>query len=234
MTTHTVWRDCRRDQNRLNQPAAVNPNRPLTRTVSRILLAGDFRGPDFSKLPQFFPQRPTQIGHVLDPRYTAVVYPLQHLLRTELLFAQIQKVLFHLHPGQAHQVDFALLQQRWQKFEFDLTTVAYQGTHSPGQEYADIFGSKAADIEDSGNMSGMKNAAVDALIASMVGAKTKADFLPACRALERVVAHSHVLIPQWTAGTHRIAYSAKRLAKPKEMPPYAAGEAWAIDTWWAK
>ena len=131
-------------------------------------------------------------------------------------------------------VDFALLQQRWQKFEFDLTTVAYQGTHSPGQEYADIFGSKAADIEDSGNMSGIKSPAVDSLIASMTNAKTKAEFLPACRTLERVIAHSHVLIPQWTAGTHRIVYNAWRLEKPKDMPPYATGEAWAIDTWWAK
>ncbi len=131
-------------------------------------------------------------------------------------------------------VDFALLQQRWQKFEFDLTTVAYQGTHSPGQEYADIFGSKAADTEDSGNMSGIKNPAVDELISRMTGAKTKADFLPACRALERVIAHSHVLIPQWTAGTHRIVYNARRLDKPKDMPPYSPGEAWAIDTWWSK
>ncbi len=131
-------------------------------------------------------------------------------------------------------VDFALLQQRWQKFDFDLTTVAYPGTHSPGQEYADIFGSKAADTEDSGNMTGTKNPAVDSLINSMVGAKTKAEFLPACRALERAIAHSHVLIPQWTAGTHRIVYNAWRLEKPKDMPPYSPGEAWAIDTWWAK
>ena len=131
-------------------------------------------------------------------------------------------------------VDFALLQQRWQKFEFDLTTVAYPGTHSPGQEYADIFGSKAADVEDSGNMSGIKSPAVDSLINSMTNAKTKAEFLPACRALERVIAHSHVLIPQWTAGTHRIVYNAWRLEKPKGMPPYSPGEAWAIDTWWAK
>ncbi len=43
-----------------------------------------------------------------------------------------------------------------------------------------------------------------------------------------------MLIPQWTAGTHRIAYNAWRLAKPAEMPPYAAGEGWAIDTWWAR
>ena len=131
-------------------------------------------------------------------------------------------------------VDFALYQQRLQKFEFDISSLAYQGTHSPGQEYADIFGSKAADIEDSGNLSGIKSPAIDALIVRMTGAKSKAELQPACRALERVVAHSHLLIPQWTAGTHRIAYNAWRLARPDNMPPYAAGESWAIDTWWAK
>ena len=131
-------------------------------------------------------------------------------------------------------VDFALYQQRLQKFEFDITSLAYPGTHSPGQEYADIFGSKAADIEDSGNLSGVKSPAIDVLITRMTGAKTRAELLPACRALERVVSHGYLLIPQWTAGTHRIAYNAWRLARPPEMPPYAQGESWAIDTWWAK
>ena len=131
-------------------------------------------------------------------------------------------------------VDFALYQQRLQKFEFDITTLAYPGTHSPGQEYADMFGSKAADVEDSGNLSGIKNPAVDALIASMTGAKTKAELIPACRALERAVTHSHVLLPQYTASTHRMVYNAHRLEKPRDMPAYAPGEAWAIDTWWRK
>ena len=131
-------------------------------------------------------------------------------------------------------VDFALYQQRLQKFEFDITSLAYQGTHSPGQEYADIFGSRAADIEDSGNLSGVKSPALDTLVQRMTGARSKAELLPACRALDRVVSHSHLMIPQWTAGTHRIAYNAWRLAKPAEMPPYAAGEGWAIDTWWAR
>ncbi|MEO6623381.1 MAG: extracellular solute-binding protein, partial [Burkholderiaceae bacterium] len=131
-------------------------------------------------------------------------------------------------------VDFALYQQRLQKFEFDVTSLAYQGTHSPGQEYADIFGSKAADIEDSGNLSGVKSPAIDALVTGMTSAKTKAELLPACRALERVVSHMHLMVPQWTAGTHRIAYDASRLARPEVMPPYAQGESWAIDTWWAK
>jgi microcin C transport system substrate-binding protein len=131
-------------------------------------------------------------------------------------------------------VDFALYQQRLQKFEFDITSLAYGGTHNPGQEYADLFGSKAADQEDSGNMSGTKSPAVDALIAAMTRATSKADLLPACRALERVIAHSHVLIPQWSALTHRFVFNSWRLDQPSTMPPYAQGEGWAIDTWWAK
>ena len=131
-------------------------------------------------------------------------------------------------------VDFALYQQRLQKFEFEITSMAYQGTHTPGQEYADLFGSKAADTEDSGNHAGVKSPAVDAMVARMTGARTKAELLPACRSLERIIAHSHYLIPQWTAGTHRIAYNARRLALPTAMPPYAQSEGWAIDTWWSK
>ena len=132
-------------------------------------------------------------------------------------------------------VDFALYQQRMDKFDFDMISLAYQGTHNPGQEFADMFGSKAAGVEGSGNYPGLQNPAVDALIARMTSARTQEELLPACRALERVIAHSHVLIPQWTAGTHRMAYSAKRLAKPEGgMPPYAQGEGWVMDTWWSK
>jgi len=132
-------------------------------------------------------------------------------------------------------VDFALYQQRMDKFDFDMISLAYQGTHNPGQEFADMFGTKAAGVEGSGNYPGLQNPAVDALITRMTSARTKEELLPACRALERVIAHSHVLIPQWTAGTHRMAYSAQRLAKPEgDMPPYAQGEGWVMDTWWSK
>ena len=131
-------------------------------------------------------------------------------------------------------VDFALFQQRIQTFDFDLMSIAFQGTHNPGQEYADMFGSEAAKTPDSGNYAGVSSPAVDDLIARMVGAKTKAELLPACRALERVITHSHYLIPQWTAGTHRMAYNQRRLARPDVVPPYFQGEAWAIDTWWSR
>lgn len=131
-------------------------------------------------------------------------------------------------------VDFALYQQRLDKFDFEITSIAYGGTNNPGQEFADMFGSKAAVTEDSGNFVGAASPAIDAIIQLMTAAKSKTDLLPACRALDRVIAHSHYLIPQWTAGTHRIAYNQRRLAQPGSMPPYAPGERWVIDTWWAR
>ena len=130
-------------------------------------------------------------------------------------------------------VDFALYQQRLREFDFDVITLAFQGTHNPGAEYADLFGSAAAATPDSGNFSGTASPAVDSLITAMVQANNKTDFLAACRALDRAISHSHVLIPQWFGPSHRLAYNAWRLERPSQMPSYAAGEDWAIATWWA-
>ncbi|MCX7659114.1 extracellular solute-binding protein [Caldimonas sp.] len=131
-------------------------------------------------------------------------------------------------------VDFALFQQRLREFDFDITTIAFQGTHNPGSEYADLFGSQAARTPDSGNLAGVSHPAVDALIDRMSAARTQAELLPACRALDRVIAYGHYLIPQWTAPTHRIAYNQWRLARPQTVPPYIQGEDWVMFTWWAK
>jgi microcin C transport system substrate-binding protein len=131
-------------------------------------------------------------------------------------------------------VDFALYQQRLDKFEFDITTINFPGTHNPGQQLADVFGSKAADTESSGNYMGVKSPAVDALVDAMVSAKSKAELLPACRALDRVIMHSHYLVPQWTLTAHRLAYNQQRLAFKPPMPSYAGAEEWVMFTWWAK
>ncbi|EWS58749.1 nickel ABC transporter, nickel/metallophore periplasmic binding protein [Hydrogenophaga sp. T4] len=84
-------------------------------------------------------------------------------------------------------VDFALYQQRLRGFDFDIISIAYGGTPNPGAEYADLFGSQAAKTEDSGNFAGVSSPAVDALLARMVNARIKPDFLAACRALDRVI-----------------------------------------------
>jgi microcin C transport system substrate-binding protein len=131
-------------------------------------------------------------------------------------------------------VDFALYQQRLDKFEFDVTTINFPGTFNPGQQLADVFGSKAADTEGSGNYSGIKDPAVDALVAAAAGAKSKAELLPACRALDRVIMHNHYLVPQWSLSAHRMAYNSWRLAFKEPMPPYAPAEEWVMFYWWSK
>lgn len=131
-------------------------------------------------------------------------------------------------------VDYALYQQRVDRFEYEMISIAFPGTNNPGQEYVEIFGSKAADTPSSGNFAGVKSPAVDALLRRMTSSRTKAELLPACHALERVIAHSHYLIPQWTVNEHRMAYNATRLDKPASMPPYTQAETWAMSTWWAR
>jgi len=131
-------------------------------------------------------------------------------------------------------VDYALYEQRVRKFDFDIISIAYQGTNNPGQELADLFGSKAVDQEDSGNFPGVKSPAVDAFIRAIVSAPTQEALLPACHALERAIAHGHYLIPQWSGGAHRMAYNAWRLAVPGVLPPYSTGEEWVLQTWWSK
>lgn len=133
-------------------------------------------------------------------------------------------------------VDFALYQQRLRSFDFDITTINFPGTHNPGQDYADIFGSRAARTEDSGNYAGVASPAIDGVIEAMVGARTRTDMLVACRALDRLVSHGHYLIPQWYAPTHRMVYDTTRLAMPAgAMPPYVSTpETWVADTWWSR
>ena len=130
--------------------------------------------------------------------------------------------------------DFALYQQRLDKFDFDIISLNVPGTHNPGQEYAEFFGSANVDQEGGSNYTGVKSAAVDAMVAAMSSAKSEEQLLPACHALERILVAGHYLIPQWYSAAHRMVYDAWRLRMPAQIPPYSPGEGWAIYTWWAQ
>ncbi len=136
------------------------------------------------------------------------------------------------------EVDFALNQERMRTFKFEMTGVSFPGTHFPGSEYADLLGTHAADTEDSGNLAGIKSPAVDALIRQISGAENRDAFLDACRALDRVVAHGHYMVPAWTSSESRVAYSQWKLQRPAVVPahppegvPYMT---WPMTTWWAR
>ncbi len=143
----------------------------------------------------------------------------------------LEKLGIQLKP---RMVDYALYQQRLDKYDFDVVTLNVPGTTNPGQEYMDLFGSAAADQEGGFNFVGVKSRAVDAMIQAMVSAKTEDEMLAGCRALERIIVHGHYLIPQWTSAKYRVVYNAWRMDFPLPMPKYATGEPWAISVWWAK
>ena len=128
-------------------------------------------------------------------------------------------------------VDFALIQKRYDAFDFDVTIMRYPGTQVPGVEQVSRFGSRSADEQGSDNMGGLKSPAVDAILNALVHAQTKDELVDAAHALDRVLMHGYYLIPQWFSTTHRIAYK-RDLHYPQTLPLYYSAEDWIVSTWW--
>jgi microcin C transport system substrate-binding protein len=136
--------------------------------------------------------------------------------------------------GEYRRADFALIRKRLDVFDFDLFTVRIPGSEAPGSELLDRFGSESADIEGSSNLMGIRNPAIDALVNLAVASRTRPELVARLRALDRVLRHSHFVVPQWYSSTFRIAYRAGKFEQPKAMPQYYQPEDWVISTWWKK
>jgi len=76
---------------------------------------------------------------------------------------------------------------------------------SPGNEQAFYWGSAAADQPGTRNYMGVKSPAVDAMIAALLKAEDRGDFVAAVRGLDRVLISGFYVIPlfylpaQWVA-----------------------------------
>lgn len=127
--------------------------------------------------------------------------------------------------------DYALLQKRLEEFDFDMTVIRLPAVESPGKEFMDIFGSAAADQQGSSNFWGLKDPAVDRLLAALVAAKTRKELVAASRALDRVLLNKYIVVPQWYSTTHRVAYR-RRFGMPAKLPPYYQANPYVISTWW--
>jgi len=130
-------------------------------------------------------------------------------------------------------IDFALLQKRMDVFDFDIISNRTVGSEAPGTELLERFGSKAADTEGSGNVIGIQNAAVDALLDKAIGAQTRPQLVAALRALDRVLRHGHYVVPHWYGAVHRVAWRAGKFGHPQVMPLYYQPEAWVTSVWWS-
>jgi microcin C transport system substrate-binding protein len=126
--------------------------------------------------------------------------------------------------------DFALHQKRMDEYDFDMTTIRFADSQSPGNELWDRFGSQAAKEKGSDNVIGVQSPVVDALVDAIVKAQTRDELRAATRALDRVLWNSYYIIPQWYNPTHRIAYR-KEMRYP-EPPLYYTAESWILLNWW--
>lgn len=127
--------------------------------------------------------------------------------------------------------DYALVQKRMEEFDFDMTSVRFGDTNSPGNEMFDMFSSKAADEKGSNNAWGLKDPVVDKLVANLVAAESRKELVAAARALDRVLMHKYIVVPHWFSSTHRVAYR-NRFGMPAKLPLYYAADPYVISMWW--
>ena len=130
-------------------------------------------------------------------------------------------------------IDFALLQKRMDVFDFDVVSNRTVGSEAPGTELLERFGSKSADAEGSGNVLGLKDPAVDALLDKVVSATTRPQLVASLRALDRVLRHGHYVVPHWYGAVHRVSWRAAAFDRPPVLPRYYQPEALVTTVWWS-
>ncbi|MEH2550285.1 microcin C transport system substrate-binding protein [Bradyrhizobium sp. AZCC 2262] len=127
------------------------------------------------------------------------------------------------------RVDDVQYQNRTRDYDFDMTTVVWGQSLSPGNEQREWFGSQAADKPGSRNMGGIKNPAVDALIERIIFAKNRAEQIAACKAMDRVLLWNFYCVTQFNYGFQRYARW-DRFSHPDPLPKY--GVSGFPTVWW--
>ena len=127
------------------------------------------------------------------------------------------------------RVDDVQFQNRTRDYDFDMTTVVWPQSLSPGNEQREWFGSQAADKPGSRNMVGIKNPAIDALIERVIFAKDRAELVAATKALDRVLLWNFYVVPQFNYGFPRYARW-DRFGHPEPLPKY--GVSGFPTLWW--
>jgi peptide/nickel transport system substrate-binding protein len=128
---------------------------------------------------------------------------------------------------QVRLVDAVQYQQRLATFDFDVIEYRWEQSLSPGNEQSIYWGSAAADQEGSRNYMGVKSAAVDAMIAELLRARERGDFVAAVRALDRVLISGAYVVPLFYLPEQWVARRA-----PIRHPSQTSLFGFLPDTWW--
>ncbi len=127
--------------------------------------------------------------------------------------------------------DFALYQKRLEDFDFDMVSIRFPDSQSPGNELRDRFTAEAAGTPGSDNLFGLKSPAVDKLVDTLLHARSRDELITAGRALDRVLMHGYYIVPNWYSAFHRVAYR-KEMAYPTRLPYFYTAEGWILSNWW--
>jgi microcin C transport system substrate-binding protein len=104
-------------------------------------------------------------------------------------------------------VDPAQYQVRLQDFDFDIIGIAYLLSPTPTRESLEtMFGSRAATVPGSTNFPGLSDPVVDALIAKVSEAHSRAELIAILRVLDRLLRVRRDWIPNWYSANHLVAY----------------------------
>ena len=125
------------------------------------------------------------------------------------------------------QIDAAQMQQRQEDFDYDILPARFAMSLSPSIELRQLFSSESADTPGSVNLSGIADPVVDALVEKVIQAETREEMEVRVRALDRVLRHMQIWVPNWYSGKYLVAYW-DVFGKPEVKPPYARGDT----TWW--
>lgn len=134
----------------------------------------------------------------------------------------------------ARTVDAALYRKRINSFDFDITLNGYANSESPGNEQFDFFGCEAAKTEGSRNLAGFCHPAVETLLHRFAGFKNRAELVASARALDRIIRHQHIIVPNWHSPVYRVIHR-NNLALPQTLPRYYDPTTRMLATgWWRK
>jgi microcin C transport system substrate-binding protein len=125
-------------------------------------------------------------------------------------------------------VDAAQYKRRLDDFDYDIVTSRFGLGLTPGEGMRSTFGSEAASLPGSRNVSGIAIAAVDALIEEALVVDTREQLTFICRAIDRILRSGHYWVPMWNKPNHLVAYW-DLFGRPERGPRYDIG---VVSTWW--
>jgi peptide/nickel transport system substrate-binding protein len=124
-------------------------------------------------------------------------------------------------------VDAVQYDQRRIGFDFDMIQNRWDESLSPGNEQAFYWGTAAADEPGTRNYMGMRSAAADAMIAAMLKARGRGEFVDAVRALDRVLMSGIYVVPLFHLPAQWIARWA-----PVRHPDATSLSGYLPEAWW--